>query len=88
MIKKIQKFFSFQKSHPEDYKDQDSAIWGWFTLILVLHIPLGGFYWTYVSWVLGSWIMFWCVCLMPVSIPVGIYMFYFDVPDWTSKLFG
>ena len=70
MIKKIQKFLSFRKPHPEDYIDQDSSIWDWLSVILILHVPLGGYYWAYVSWELGSLRMFRCVCLMPISIPM------------------
>ena len=88
MIKKFLKFFSFPKSHPEDYKDQDTNIWDWLATILVLHVPLGGYYWAFVSWELGSWIMFWCVCLIPISVPTGVYMFYFGVPNWILSLFG
>ena len=88
MIKKFLNFFSLPKSHPEDYKDQDTNIWDWLATILVLHVPLGGYYWAFVSWELGSWIMFWCVCLMPISVPTGVYMFYFGVPNWIYGLFG
>ena len=88
LIKKIQKFLRFPEFRLDDYKGRDSSIWDWFATILVLHVPFGGFYWTYISWELGSWIMFWCVCLMPISIPVGSYMLYFGVPNWVLTLFG
>lgn len=60
-----------------------------FSFILVLHFPVGGIYWAYASFeIVGSFLMFWCVCIMPISIPVGIYMFYFGIPDWIFYLFG
>ena len=61
---------------------------GMLGFLLILHVPLGGFFWAYISWELGSFIMFWCVCIMPISIPVGIYMIYFGVPDWITYLYG
>ena len=90
-MKKIIEFFLFPKNEGiESYKNRDGGFNFWILLsvLLVLHIPLGGYYWTYISWTFGSWLMFWCVCLLPISVPVGIYMFYFGVPDWITNLFG
>ena len=90
-MKKIIEFFLFPKNEGiESYKNRDRGFNFWILLsvLLVLHIPLGGYYWTYISWTFGSWLMFWCVCLVPISVPVGIYMFYFGVPDWITNLFG
>ena len=90
-MKKIIDFFLFPKNEGiESYKNRDGGFNFWILLsvLLVLHVPLGGYYWTYISWTFGSWLMFWCVCLIPISVPVGIYMFYFGVPDWITNLFG
>ena len=89
-MKKIRNFFRLPKpSHPEDYKDDsDLTIWDYLATLLVLHVPLGGFYWAYISWKFGSFIMFWCVCIIPVSVPTGVYMFYFGVPNWVNNFFG
>ena len=56
--------------------------------ILLMHIPIGGIFWAYIAWEIGSFGMFWCVCIVPVSVPVGIYMLYFGPPDWILYLFG
>ena len=59
-----------------------------FSFLLVMHVPIGGLYWVYLSWELGNFIMFWCVCILPLSVPLGAYMFYFGVPEWILYLFG
>ena len=62
---------------------------GYLAIFLVMQVPLGGFYWAYISWELGSFLMFWSVCIIPISVPVGVYMFYSGViPDWITYLFG
>ena len=52
-----------------------------------IHVLIGMYTWAAVSWGY-SLAMFWCVVILPVSVPVGIYMFYFGVPDWIVFLFG
>ena len=56
--------------------------------ILMIHIPLGAFTWAAVGWEIHNFIMFWMVAILPISVPVGIYMFYFGPPDWIMYLFG
>ena len=90
-MKKIIEFFSFPKRGGigiERYKTRGGGFWILLSFLLIFHIPLGAYHWTYISWTFGSWLMFWCVCLVPISVPVGIYMFYFGVPNWIINLFG
>ena len=56
--------------------------------LLIIHVPMGGLHWAYISWELGSFLMFWCVCILPLSVPVGVYMMYFGIPNWIMHLFG
>lgn len=51
-------------------------------------IILGIFNWCYVAWELKSILMYALTAFPPFSIPMGIYMFFFGVPDWIIYLFG
>jgi len=51
-------------------------------------VILGIFYWCYVAWELKSIFMYALTAFPPFSIPMGIYLFFFGVPDWIIYLFG
>ena len=57
-------------------------------IILGLHVPLGMFTWIGVAWDIDNFFMFWLCWFAPVTVPVGVYMFYFGPPDWILYLFG
>ena len=40
---------------------------------------MGAFTWAAVAWEIHNYFMFWLVAIMPVSVPVGIYMLYWAV---------
>jgi len=59
-----------------------------FGLVLIGHVITAPFVCISVSLELDSMFMFWCSGILPVSVPLGIYMIYFDVPHWVIYLFG
>ena len=57
-------------------------------LIIGPLIALGIFYWCYVAWGFKSLLMYALTVFPPLSISMGLYMFFFGVPDWIIYLFG
>ncbi len=55
--------------------------------IVGAHVALGSIYWLYLSWMFGSILMFLCFLLLPISVPIGIYSWYFGPPLWLVELF-
>lgn len=62
-----------------------------FLFLLYIGIPIGTFYWVFLSIKIGSFAMF-LMGIFPVTIiftgPVGLYCLIMDTPRWIYSVFG
>ena len=61
-----------------------------FAIILALWINAGAIYWIYLSYVIGSWWMFFSL-FFPLTTPFaafgGMYAIFFGVPNWVYEFY-